>query len=209
MKKISDVVKKEAIRLRVEEELSLSQISEKLKIAKSTCSNILKAYPLSKERALELNNRTKKTTDLSRNIYDLPNSKFTSFADHSKFTTNQKGRVAELAVRLRLSILGIETYINEFDGSKYDGIIRVGDDIKKIQIRWARKESKSRNSSVKLTKSDGRKNHKTYTENDLDFLFAYDFLTDSVYVYSYEDIRGLKNAISMKKECLEAFHKLK
>ena len=46
-------LKPEAIRLRIEEKLSLDKISEKLGIAKSTASSWLKDYPLDKTIGLE------------------------------------------------------------------------------------------------------------------------------------------------------------
>jgi transcriptional regulator with XRE-family HTH domain len=47
--------KEEALRLRIEEQLSLKQIQEKTGLSKSTLSIHLRDYPLSKERIKELN----------------------------------------------------------------------------------------------------------------------------------------------------------
>lgn len=209
MNKISEQTIKEAINLRTKGHLSLSQISKVLNISKSSCSGILRDYPLPKDVRIKLNTRNKKSVDLDENIFSLADNKLLELNDSENFTSNQKGNISELAVRLRLEILGIEVYTSDLDGSIYDGVISVNDSFKKIQIRWASKEKKSRNSSISLRKSDGRNKSKSYSENDLDFIFAYDFSTDSVYVYAWEDIKHNINSFSMKKEALENFEILK
>jgi transcriptional regulator with XRE-family HTH domain len=51
---MKEAEKKEALRLRIEEKLSLKQITEKTGLAKSTLSVLLRNYPLSDERIKEL-----------------------------------------------------------------------------------------------------------------------------------------------------------
>jgi hypothetical protein len=51
---MKELEKKEALRLRIEDKLSLKQIAEKTGLAKSTLSVLLKDYPLSEERVKEL-----------------------------------------------------------------------------------------------------------------------------------------------------------
>ena len=67
---ISEETKKEAIRLRIEEKQSLSYISKKLNIAKSSSSILLRKYPLTTKRRNELNRLNTKNFDYEKRLLD-------------------------------------------------------------------------------------------------------------------------------------------
>lgn len=160
------------------------------------------------ERIDELNHQRKRQMDLSENKFGLEKSKYLKLNDGSIFSTNQKGNIAELAVKLRLEILGYETFYGSEDASKYDGIIKINGVFKTYQVRWTSKDKNSRNTSLSMRKADGRKKSKSYEKGDFDFIFGYDYVTDSVYIYTWDEVSEKKTSLSMKEDALEAWNKL-
>lgn len=88
--------KEEALRLRIDEQLSYSEISKKLKVPKSTLSGWLRDYPLSRERISELqhseasrekyrNTMQKKRISKEREIYKRQKRKIKNISKQSLF----------------------------------------------------------------------------------------------------------------------------
>jgi transposase-like protein len=104
-------LKQEAIRLRVEEELSYDAIRKKLGVAKSTLHEWLKHFPLSRERILELkranwtNNQAKielyrttmaeKRERSKQKIYDRYKKRFKKLSENSFFVAGLMLYLAE------------------------------------------------------------------------------------------------------------------
>ena len=52
-------------------------------------------------------------------------------------TTDQKGAIAEMAIAWEATRLGIEVYRPITEGGRFDMIFLVGDDLARVQCKWA------------------------------------------------------------------------
>jgi len=216
MPKILTEQKKEAIRLRLEERKSLEAISKELEVAQSTCSVWLRDMPLTDEekhqryvlagiaskKNLEAGNRKNK-----RKITNTRSALF-NLSEKREYTSNQKGKIAESAVMLRLSILQADIYKSVFDGEKLDFVIQMPNqtNLIKVQVRWAGKNKKAL--GLKLRCSNGRNASRRYTEDEFDFIVAYDLFSDKCYVYSNTDLLHIKTFITCSTDFEEKWNKL-
>lgn len=128
-------------------------------------------------------------------------SRYYTWIEGVELDNNRKGRIAENAVAFRLSLLGFEFY-RANDGNKADFIVIVNSVPKKIQVKWACLSSKDERPYADLRCASGRKNLKKYSRVDFDYLFIYSLYTDSVYLYSADEVIG-KAQISVKETALE------
>lgn len=170
-------VKIEAVRLRKEEQKTLSEISDILKISKGTASlwlRDIKIRKLSKKRGRYKDRGNQ--SSLSKQF------------DANSLSRTQKGNVAESAVQLRLQLKGFSVFSSSFDGERTDWIAESSSSkiLYKIQVKWL-KEPKCGLPFINLTSQD-----KMYDKSEVDFFIGYDFYTDSCYVFPYEDVVGKK-----------------
>lgn len=216
MPKILTEQKKEAIRLRLEDRKSLEAISKELNVSQSTCSNWLRDMPLTDEEKhqryvlagiaskqnLEAGNR--------KNKCKITNSRSALFnlSEEREYTSNQKGKIAESAVMLRLSILQADIYKSVFDGEKLDFVIQMPNqnNLIKVQVRWACKNKQAL--GLKLRCSNGRNSSRRYTEDEFDFIVAYDLFADKCYVYSKNELLHIKSLVTCSIEFEEKWNKL-
>ena len=52
-------------------------------------------------------------------------------------TTDQKGAIAELAIQLAATKLGVEVYVPVAEGGRYDMIFDLDGDLVRVQCKWA------------------------------------------------------------------------
>jgi hypothetical protein len=206
-------VRKEVIRLRVEDKLSFPEIQKQTKLSKGTLSLWLKPYPLPEGDLLERKRRNgsrfgKAQADLKRAPISQP-SKLWSMAASNKLTSDQKGRIAETAILLRLVVLGFNPLRSMFEGSRSDWVVEVAntDRVIRLQVKWASPGKEGR--PVVQTTTSRRHGRYSYSPKDFDFLIGYDLRTDTAHVFSWDDIKGRSRSVSVGKASEEAWHKIR
>jgi transposase-like protein len=197
--------KEEAIRLRVEHRLSLEVISKQLGVSQSSCSLWLRGYPLSEQE--KSTRKPPSTKGIARKIRG-DRSKFSNVVDGQELTKSRKGRIAESAILFRLALHGLTPYGSPFDGDKTDWVVENAQGrTMKVQVRWAR-EARKGLPFISLRISDGRHNTRRDTENEFDFIVAYDLYTDTAYVFNQEDVRNNTALIAVSEERAEKWQQL-
>lgn len=192
------------------EGFSLAKIAQELSISKGTASLWLRDMPLPEE---ELRKRysegAKKAPATRRNIYRKgPQSRISSLApDPSGFTTQRKGKIAEAAALHRMVLLDFEVYGSPFDGDKADWVVRApGGDLAVVQVKWATHPKKG-SPTLKLRAADGRGNLRPYEEGEFDYLVGYDLWSDTCYVWTWDEVKHLKSAVSITDTAAERWDK--
>jgi len=205
MKKISQELIDEMIRLRVEERRSIREIQEITGVSKGSVSHYLKDHPLSdrekKVRCALFGNQHGKKPDLGGESHL-----------HSKvlvkdLNTQQKGKVAEAAVFLRLMCRGHSVFSSAFDGDKYDWLVDVRGKIFKIQVKTTVPNMFGR-PGVPLMCSSARGKFRRYKRSEFDFLVGYNVFTDKAYIYSAEELKEYRKSVTISEEAEEAWWKL-
>ena len=189
--KAKTVEREEAIRLRVEERLSLPEISSRLGVSKGSVSNWLRSYPLTPEerRARQsMNGKASAAVRRARRVRE--ESSLHKLLDGASVSRHSKAKIAEAAVLLRMTLLGYSIYGSPFDGDKLDWVADTGKRLVKLQVKWAR-TGKYGAPYINLRCSNGRRQSRHYQEGEFDFIVAYDLYTDTCYVWSWEDVKGL------------------
>ena len=198
-------VKEEAITLR-KQGLSLRDISSRLSVAKGTLSGWLKNVPLTPEQRSSLLSRP--------NSYHTPKkfrgeqSALSKLAGCSTLSREGTGRVAEAAVLLRATVLGLEVYGCVFDGDKADWLVRVpSGKIAKIQVKATRVPVLGL-PTVSLTCSKGHNGKRRYMDGEFDFIVGYDLFTDTAFVYGLGDVAGNQTTVSTSDKFAEKWQKV-
>ncbi len=198
----------EAIRLRVEERLSLRQIAGIVGVSKGSLSAWLKPYPLTEEERKGRNNITGLLQTPKKDRGQA--SKFHRAIVGRNLTRQQKGKIAESAVLFRLALHGFNAFGSMFDGDKPDWLVEVPETGKtyRIQVRWV-KESTKGLPTVKLLCADGHKGTRRYSADEFDFIVGYDLFTDTAYVYSAAEVAHLRTFVSIGNDAAECWDKLR
>ena len=206
-KKTTPELKAECLRLRIEERLSLREIHARTGVSKGSLSPWLRDHPLTEEE------KAQKQKENAR--YGAPKKDRGAESDFhrryppEKMTRIQKGKLAEVAVLFRLTLEGFGVYSSAFDGDKFDWIAGLpGEPLIKIQVKWAR-SGRTGLPAAPLMCHHGYYDLKRYEKGDFDFFVAYDFFTDTCYVWSWDELAGLKSSVTICPEAAEAWHKLK
>lgn len=201
----------EAKRLRIEDKLSLKEIAVKLGVAKSTVSlwlrDIINLHPESDEHKKE----RYKNISLQKKKPREPQSKFIAWIENDKLTNARRGRIAEAAVLLRLSILGYSVFSSVFDGDKVDFLVRNKNNLLvKIQVKWANYKTKYGLPSFSLRYCANSRYHSgtRYKEGDFDFIVGYDMGSDTAYVYSFDDVKNNDSSVTVSAQYAEKWEKL-
>jgi transposase-like protein len=192
-------LRKECVRLRVEERLSISAIQKKTGASKGSLSNWLRPYPLSTEELLQL--KAAPPTPEKKNRGEESQLHRTVF----KYNTapSHIGKISEAAVMLRLLAHNISVYGSPFDGDKTDWVVDTGSKLFRLQVRTAT-QGKTGLPIVSLMRK-----HKSvrYLLEELDFMIGFDLFTDTAYVWSNAEVSG-KNTVTICSDALERWDKL-
>ena len=104
-------------------------------------------------------------------------------------TTDQKGAVAEAAIVLAATKLGIDVYKPVREGGRYDVIFDLEPKLVRVQCKWA-----SRNGDVLVVRCyscrrarEGMRK-RAYTRDEIDAIAAYSIETDRCYLLPLSDI---------------------
>ncbi len=205
--------------LRIKERLSLSEISTRVGIPKGTLSPFLSDIPLSKEEIRKRNiSALEKGRDTRSRFSHSSVSNINPIYDESHYlslTTQQKGAIAESAVRARLTSLGYVTLVPDVQNMRYD---MVAHDISsntfiRIQIKTARFPSQGMPIINLISNNNGAR--RQYHIDDFDAVIAYNFETNRFFVIACADIshkfqgRAQKNnTLTLKAHQEDAWHVL-
>ena len=193
--------KNEAIRLRVNERRSLDEIHAATKISVGTLSRLLRQYPLTQD---EVDARRKGPPKKDRGV----RSKFFEMVGKEELSRSRKGQIAEAAVLFRLAVRGYKVFSSPFDGEKTDWLVLSPTTGKyaRIEVRWAQQPAHGL-PLVSLMIHDGRSNRRRYRKDELDFLVAYDFFSDTAYVFNIDEL-GNKERVSIREDAAERWDKI-
>lgn len=198
-------VKIEAMRLRREDRLSISEISEQTGISRGTLSQMLQNDPLTSE---EISQRHMGCVS-SRKAVRGHRSKYADLMETGIMTRQRKARISEAAVLFRLALHGFAIYGRIFDGEKTDWLVDLGDKkVAHIQVKTVKIGSHGR-PQISLTCVEGHNQRRRYRSNELDFICGYDLYTDIVYVFTEEEALKNKAYISIVDDAAERWDKLK
>ena len=208
--------KEEAIRLRTEERLSINEIRAKIPdVSKGSLSAWLRPYPLTAdERRQKISKpnignqhrgpdspKAAEAMSIKSKYYDLAGGA-------AGFSTVQKGKIAEIAVAMRLAIQGFRLYASPFDGDGIDWVVERPDGrLARLEVRWASRGLHGL-PVISLRKSDGRRSSRRMCDQDTDFVVGYDLYSDVAFVFSIEETKGRNRMISVDDDSTEAWHKL-
>lgn len=206
-------VKDEAVRLR-KLGWSLKRISNHLGAALSTVSQWLRDHPLPEKKRREnrleaLAAAVERKKQVRAELKVAGQSELYARFGSSRLTREQKGRAGEAAVLLRLALLGFDVYTANFEGSRVDFLVnRPGSsEVLKLQVKWVRR-GKVGSPFITFERSNGRKRQARLGVAEMDVLVGYDFMTDTAYVFLYDELVGLSRTIIVSAEAEEAWDKL-
>lgn len=199
--------KDEAIRLRVEERLSIREISERLGHSKSTVSGWLRAYQLTADEV---------KAKMSANGSALGGWNKKDRGKESRFhaliqrdlTNAEKGRIAEAAVLFRFALHGFHVHSSVFDGHRSDWIVECPKTgrLSRIQVKWASIRGSNHGlPTFSIRCFDGHSHTRTLTKRDCDFIIGYDLFTDDAYVFDVGKLDGKVSVVTISDESRERF----
>lgn len=196
----------EAIRLRTEERLSIGEIEARLGVNRSTLHLWIKPYPLTQDEWRQ-----------KRANIPVPRRKRKDRGSESvlhrivagvSLTRQQKGRIAETAVLLRLLLHGFNPIRSPFDGDRTDWFVELSSKrIIRLQVKWAGQPTAGL-PLVRLNCTEGHNRQRGFRDGEADVLVGYSLFTDTAYVWTWEEIRGRKTITVGAPSSKEAWHKL-
>lgn len=202
-------LKAEAIRLRLEERLSLREIEVVTGAARGSLSLWLKPFPLTLEE--------KQARSKVARRYVPPRKSHGEESKHSRvvvwrdLTPYHKGRIAEAAVLFRLALHNFNTFSSFFDGDKADWLVEVPETGKvlKLQVRCVNATNKYGLPNVLLTCADGHNKRRRYQQGEFDFIIGYYLFNDTAYVFSFDEVAQHKTYVSVTEKHAERWDKLR
>jgi transcriptional regulator with XRE-family HTH domain len=196
--------------LRLEQRLSLKEISEIVGVSKSSLSLWLKDIPLlDDEKRQKIAKANKGILRPGFRKDRGEQSKFYKAVDVEKMSRLQKAKIAESAVLFRLCVHGFIAYGSAFDGDRTDWIVESpSGKALKIQVKWT-KYTGIGLPQVSLKRAEGHNNMVRYGVKDFDFIVGYDFYSDTAYVFSQDELKGHSAMVSVTKESAERWDKLR
>ena len=203
------VEKEEAIRLRVKDRKSLREIASLVKVSKGTLSVWLRSYPLTEQERYSKHYDHLKVERPERRKENGLKESALHRQSPSDLSRLDKAKIAEAATLLRLCVHRLTVYGSPFDGDKADWLVEDGNTLEtfRVQVKWARRASCGRPSIslVCMERGKGRR----YREGEFDFIVGYDLFADVAYVYSFDELKGIKTRKTVDDEGAEAWWKIK
>lgn len=183
----------------------MTEIQKALGGSKGTLSSWLKPYPLSDE---ELRTRKVLNAKLSGQKYrhrrpSTAPSKWHDLAEAHSLSGDQRGKVAEAAIVLRLVTRGWCPSRPVFEGSKSDIIVENSSGLHRLQVKLA-----SRGRHGRPTVCVRPSSRQPYKPSDFDFLVGYDIFDDIAYVLTWADFGHCRSIVALRPEWAENWDKL-
>lgn len=195
-------LKAECIRLRVEERLSLREISAKTGASKGSLSYWLQPFPLTEAERAE---RAAKA-----NRYRAPKKERPPLVaqDLVGFSTEEKGHIAELAIAHRAALKRCQVYKPVFSGGVEDWVFKTPAGLLvAIQVKCVTPVRHGL-PTIKLTKLVGHSLRVRYAPGDFDFIVGYDLETDTAYVFSEAETAMNSATITVRPDTAERWDKI-
>lgn len=139
--------------------------------------------------------------------YTPTESVYHKFKGDRELTRDQMGQISEIAVKLRLVLLGYEVFEPTSKQAKADLVVLVGERFKKIQIKSGKQGTHGR-PSFSLICVDGHGKERRYRDDEFDLLVGYDLYEDKAYVFTASELTSYKRAVSSCDNALERWDKL-
>lgn len=138
-------------------------------------------------------------------------SKFHSAIASAEFTRDQKKQIAEAAALFRLAVHGFQTFKPTSDSSKEDWLVVDRGRLLRIQVRWAGKKKEDGLPKASLVCHDYGVEGGTrrFRPGEFDFLVAYDYYSDTAYVFSESDVAHAKRYVTIRLDAAERWDKLR
>lgn len=205
-KSVHEQMKVEALRLRIDERLGAAEIGRRTGVPKSVLHYWLKPYPLTDEEksavisAAPRHRTPKKQLPVSGEVCELADG----------ISTLGRGSVAENYAKFDIARNGLLMMNPDGDGDVVDIYVRRngGHKVAFLQVRTASKPP-ARNGlpSISLRRyRNGKAN--SFKEGDFHFIVGYCPANNQVYVYSYDEVRHLRNSITITPEAAGAWWKV-
>lgn len=201
---LSEVVRSECIRLRVEGRMSTAFIHRKTGVSLSTLKGWLRDHPLDPEELLSHKREHVELLATQKRKPRGEESRLYLLTERSGLDSSQRGNLAEAVVLVRLIASGYKPFRAVFEGAKSDWVVVKGTKTVRVQVKLAIPGSAGlptvsvRSASRKIP----------YKEGELDVLVGYDLYTDTCYVWTWSEIRGVKAAVSICSEAEERWDKI-
>lgn len=197
-------LKTECIRLRVEESKSFLDIIAMTGVSKGSLSAWLKPHPLpdaivkERQKAVIRYRTPKKNRGEESTIHQMTKTR--------NLDANQRSKVSELAVALRMTAMGFEVFGAMSDGTKADWVVLIPSTNKvwKIQVKLTRPGE----NGMPLIILKCSQNSKKYTREEVDFFVGYDLFTDTAYVWSWAEVEHLTTSVTIHPDAMERWDKL-
>jgi len=124
----------------------------------------------------------------------------------NSLNSNQRAKVAEAAVLLRLLAHGFTPFGSVFDGDKTDWLVEIPKTGKvlKIQVKLAR----HLHTGLPTTSVRSSSQKKKYTQRECDFLVGFDLFTDTAYVWAWAELEDHTTSVTICEEAAENWSKL-
>jgi transcriptional regulator with XRE-family HTH domain len=196
-----------ARQLRIEQRLSIREIHLELGVAKGTLSGWLRDIPLTGDevKAKQRAARAKHTPVPKKDRGS--ESGYHQRVPVSKLTKLQKGKLAEIAALFRMTQHGMTVFGSHFDGDCADWVVETDQGFQKVQVKWAQRQRQGL-PLVPLQRKKGHAGFQPYRKGDFDFLVAYDYFTDTCYVWSWDEVKTNNKSITICPEAAEAWSKM-
>ena len=194
---------------------TVDEIKNILKVSSATICKYIKGLPpiskkkLTSIRIASAKKNGAKRKEKSRLLWEGQN-KFKDIIKEQAYSTTIKGSIAEAAILYRLLIHNFSVYYSAFNGGIIDIITynnKTGK-LLKLQVKCAKGNKNSQTPSIPLKKSKGRYSLTNYDSKEIDIIVGYDLYNDTAYVFTWDEIKNLKGAISVTIESKENWKKL-
>jgi hypothetical protein len=201
--------REEAVRLRVQERLSMDEILNRLpvNVGRGTLSGWLREYPLTVDEY-----RLRKLGNLPSPVRKDrgEESRWHKLVAGKQLSRHQKAKIAEAAVLFRLVLHGFAPFGSVFDGDIADWLVQVPETGRSvtIQVRWV-KQGRHGLPMVSLRRTEGHNTEVRFKAGEFDYIVGYDLFTDTAYVFSFQDVAHLRQRVTISEQYAEAWDKLR
>ena len=183
------------------------EISRELQVAKSSVSTWVRDYPLTEEELREKDRTRNRWRAPKKN--KGPESKFYTSLKDVNLTRDRKAKIAESAVLFRLAVHGFNVFGSVFDGDRTDWLVETPlSKLVKVQVKWASHKHSYGLPVISLRCTKGHNKQRRYKKGEFDFIVGYDFLTDTAYVFTFDEVQDLATTVTVTAEAAEQWNKL-
>jgi hypothetical protein len=200
----------EAIRLRLEERLSLKEIEAKLGVSRGSLSSWLRQFPLTEEERLQKVREKKRGNSWGSKRIRREESKYHRMVAPGPLTSHRRAKIAEAAVLFRLTLQGFTAYASCFDGEKVDWLVieEATGRVLRVEVRCVHMQ-KYGYPFIRLRCSDGRGRCRRMRQDEFDILVGYDLYIDTAYVFTAQELENHSACVSACPDAAERWDKLR